>query len=332
MKARRAREDRFRMRLLIALALTTAAILMAPTITGSGATPLGIWTAATMVPEQFDLRPTLPQPDVAIPNPSEILGEVEKSLSDPLAEVPVDVICERLTDAAQSSGLPAPFFARLIWQESKFNPRAVSPVGAQGVAQFMPRVASAMGLDNPFDPLAALPTSAHLLRTHYRTFGNLGLAAAAYNAGPKRVLDWLARRGKLPDETRNYVRNITGQPAERWLVEKPVEISYKLPNRAPCHGIGGLSREARAETVAVQLEAPIAKVIADAKAAEERARKIRAARALKTAKAANEAKAKAAKAKQLIADKAKAREHVTAKGKVQDRVPGKTEKVASASR
>ena len=118
------------MRLLIALALTTVAILVAPTITGSGATPLGIWTAATTFSNQVSLRPTLSAPDRAIDNPSVILGDVEKGLSDPLPEVPVDVICERLTDAAQSSGLPAPFFARLIWQESKFNPRAVSPVGA----------------------------------------------------------------------------------------------------------------------------------------------------------------------------------------------------------
>ena len=51
------------------------------------------------------------------------------------------------------------------------------------------------------------------MRELLEQFGNLGLAAAAYNAGPRRVSDWMAKRGELPEETRNYVRNITGQTA-----------------------------------------------------------------------------------------------------------------------
>jgi soluble lytic murein transglycosylase-like protein len=88
--------------------------------------------------------------------------------------------------------LPANFFARLIWQESRFDPVAVSRAGTQGVAQFMPATANWRGLSNPFDPLEAIAQSAKLLRDLRREFGNLGLAAAAYNAGSGRVHDWLA--------------------------------------------------------------------------------------------------------------------------------------------
>lgn len=328
------------MRLLIALALTMAAVLAAPTLTGTGATPMAVWQDAGPL-EQLKLRPSLPQLGRRAEIPLTDIDELPTNadIAQQISDVPLDLICTRLTDAAQSSGLPAPFFARLIWQESRFNARAVSPAGAQGVAQFMPRVASAMGLVNPFDPLAALPVSAELLRTHYRNFGNLGLAAAAYNAGPKRILDWLARRGKLPEETRNYVRIVTGQPPERWTVEQPIEISYKLPSRAPCHGIGGLSREAGTQTIPVQLESSVAKVIADARAAEERAKKIRAARALKAAKAANAAKAKAkeiakkdAAPKKEAVSKGNSREKLMSRGKSQDPVHSRGDKVASAVR
>src|SRR5258708_1017808 len=71
-------------------------------------------------------------------------------------------------------------------------------------------------LEAPFEPLQALYESARWLRELREQFGNLGLAAAAYNAGPRRVQDWLAGRGPLPGETRAYVRIITGRAAEEW--------------------------------------------------------------------------------------------------------------------
>jgi len=112
--------------------------------------------------------------------------------------------------------LPLDFFVRLIKQESNFNPNSVSHAGAQGIAQFMPGTARWRGLADPFEPLQALYESARWLRELREQFGNLGLAAAAYNAGPRRVQDWLAGRGGLPGETRAYVRIITGRPAEDW--------------------------------------------------------------------------------------------------------------------
>ena len=85
----------------------------------------------------------------------------------------------------KSSDIPVAFFARLLWQESRFRSGEVSRAGAQGVAQFMPSTAAEIGLDNPFDPYKALPASAKLLQKLRRDFGNLGLAAAAYNAGQR---------------------------------------------------------------------------------------------------------------------------------------------------
>jgi hypothetical protein len=125
-------------------------------------------------------------------------------------------MCRVATSEATTNNLPAHFFANLIQQESGFRPHVVSPAGAQGIAQFMPPVASAYGLANPFDPVAALNASARLLADLVEQFGNLGLAAAAYNAGPKRVRDWMDKRRKLPAETRHYVHKITGHPIEHW--------------------------------------------------------------------------------------------------------------------
>ena len=94
----------------------------------------------------------------------------------------------------------------------------MSPVGAQGIAQFMPGTASERGLFDPFDPVSALPKAAEFLEELHHTFGNLGLAAAAYNAGPMVVGNWAATfRGRSEDEfveliqyqeTRQYVKRV----------------------------------------------------------------------------------------------------------------------------
>ena len=148
-----------------------------------------------------------------------------------------DALCSHAAAVAAEHDLPIPFFANLIQQESGFKSHVVSPAGAQGIAQFMPRVARAYGLENPFDPVHSLSVSARFLRELLGQFGNLGLAAAAYNAGPRRVQDWMARRGKLPEETRNYVRNITGHPAERWARVNAKTEEARLPAHARCPGM-----------------------------------------------------------------------------------------------
>ena len=124
--------------------------------------------------------------------------------------------CDLIEEAAAESGLPVDYFTRLIWRESSFRPWVVSAVGAQGIAQFMPGTAAERGLLDPFDPLQAIPASAQLLAALAQRFGNLGLAAAAYNAGPRRVEEWLAGTGGMPRETRNYVAAVTGRTVQEW--------------------------------------------------------------------------------------------------------------------
>jgi len=168
-------------------------------------------------------------------------------------------MCETLATAAQMHDLPVGFFVRLIQQESGFNPEVVSPAGAQGVAQFMPKVAEEWGLKNPFDPHAALVASARFLRSLYNQFGNWGLAAAAYNGGMGRVQKWIDKRGKLPDETRHYVMTITGVPADKWVNGKPLGAKFSIPARAPCQEIAHL---ADAPSEAVPLPPSRTKVVA----------------------------------------------------------------------
>ena len=128
-------------------------------------------------------------------------------------------LCRMIEGAAGRHHLPVDFFTRLIWQESSFRPHVTSGAGAQGVAQFMPGTAAERRLTDPFDPEQAIPKSAELLADLRGRFGNLGLAAAAYNGGPGRVEAWLAGRGSLPGETRNYVSVITGRTADAWADE-----------------------------------------------------------------------------------------------------------------
>ncbi len=124
-----------------------------------------------------------------------------------------DRICREIERVANLHQLPKNTFARLIWTESRFDVLARSPVGAEGIAQFMPATAKAEGLLNSYDPALALPASAALLAKLRSELGNFGLAAAAYNAGPGRVNRYLKGRSGLPFETLDYVAAVTGQPA-----------------------------------------------------------------------------------------------------------------------
>ena len=146
------------------------------------------------------------------------------------SQTSVDEICRTLAKAAADNDLPEEFFTRLIWQESRFDPKAVSPKGAQGIAQFMPATAAMRGLINAFEPLQALRESASYLNELRTTFrGNLGLAAAAYNAGPGAVEAWMAGRGMLPFETQAYVRIVTGYAAEAWIAKPTPQLESSPP-------------------------------------------------------------------------------------------------------
>jgi Transglycosylase SLT domain len=161
--------------------------------------------------------------------------------ADQISQKPTDLrsLCQTLAAAAAQNGLPFEFFSRVIWQESRFNSGAIGPVTrggqrAQGIAQFMPTTASERSVGDPFDPFEALPKSAEFLRELQAQFGNLGLAAAAYNAGPQRVRDWLDGKRTLPSETQAYVQKVTGHSAQEWKLPKPTVLAVTVPAEMSC--------------------------------------------------------------------------------------------------
>lgn len=174
--------------------------------------------------------------EVSAPAPNVGASDTPEKARPPVS---AEAICLTLAWTALENDLPIDFFTRLIWRESRFNAKAVSYAGAQGIAQFMPATAAGAGLSDPFDPLTALQAAGKFLRQLRTQFGNLGLAAAAYNAGPGRVQAWLARRATLPRETRIYVWAITTIPAERWIgiADQP---EHRLGRTISCDAVAKL--------------------------------------------------------------------------------------------
>ncbi|HVL72174.1 MAG TPA: lytic transglycosylase domain-containing protein, partial [Beijerinckiaceae bacterium] len=171
-----------------------------------------------------------------------------------------DALCRLISGSAAEAGLPVDFLTRLIWQESSFRPHVTSRAGAQGVAQFMPGTAAERGLADPFDPEQAIPAAAALLRDLRTRFGNLGLAAAAYNGGPARLSAWLAGTGGLPAETRAYVAAITGRTAEDWAAEREDVDKAAAP---PAAGGGGAGVPTCPETLVALRVRPTVPAIAE---------------------------------------------------------------------
>jgi peptidoglycan DL-endopeptidase CwlO len=139
------------------------------------------------------IRRILPDPAVAAPapRPAALTG------SAPYAHL--------FAAAGAKHGVSSALLTAVARAESAFDPRAVSPAGAQGLMQFMPATARELGVD-PFDPASAVDGAARLLRSHLDRFGSLELALAAYNAGPGAV----SRYGGVPPfaETQRYVQKI----------------------------------------------------------------------------------------------------------------------------
>jgi transglycosylase-like protein with SLT domain len=293
-----------------------------------------VWTEPSLVVAKAQSEPTAPSnpragtvtasvessqegetTNVAAPSETTAAADAAAHAAASINEEPApsNVICEAVKAAAEEHDLPIGFFVRLLWQESRFRSEEVSHAGAQGIAQFMPRTAVEMGLKNPFDPLQAIPASAKFLRKLYNQFGNLGLAAAAYNAGGGRIERWLSQRGALPKETRAYVKIITGHKAEAWTDEEgTVHMPTDLPQKAPCEGVGGLSRKDQIAAVNVDLTPSASAMLRKAETVVAESKKYAAARKLRVAasSAARHASAASRKTKAravLLAAKGSAR-------------------------
>lgn len=111
--------------------------------------------------------------------------------------------------------LPPGLMQALVWAESRFNPMAISPAGAAGLAQLMPATARELGVRNRYHPRQNIDGGARYLRLMLDRFGDVHLALAAYNAGPGAV----TRAGGIPRnrETPAYVRSVL----QRWMAYRP---------------------------------------------------------------------------------------------------------------
>ena len=143
--------------------------------------------------QAFSPRPALSDK----PLDEELVAEAIAPLSQPMTDL--------INPIAREYGLDPKLLHALVIVESGYNPRAKSPVGAQGLTQLMPQTAKELGVDNPYDSDQNLRGGAQYLAMQIRRFKDLRLALAAYNSGPNRV----ARLGRIPhiEETQTYVKD-----------------------------------------------------------------------------------------------------------------------------
>lgn len=157
----------------------------------------------------------------------------------------VDDVCKLIERNAAQNQLDPNFLARLLWKESRFEPSAVSPAGAIGIAQFIPSTAELYDLDDPYNPAQSISKSAWYLRYLANQFGNIGLAAVAYNGGENRAARFIGSQTVLPYETQDYVESITGHNAWRWRDNPPGKDELQLalnkdqPFRQACVDLAG---------------------------------------------------------------------------------------------
>jgi hypothetical protein len=214
------------MRVGLALLLALAAPVAAQDIVVASVEPDGVEAA---VPDASEMARVAPRPR---PAPA---CTADGAFCIAAASYDADV-CRTLEAAAVASAIDPHFFARLIWRESLFDAGAVSPAGAEGIAQFMPGTAKLRGLTDAFNPALALAASAAYLAELTRAYGNIGLAAVAYNGGEARADRFVGDDGGLPLETRAYVHAITGLSAEAWRDAPPDKVDLTLTGEGGFQG------------------------------------------------------------------------------------------------
>lgn len=151
-------------------------------------------------------RPVVASVEPALPLQLGAIGEAQDNRTSMPPTFREVIYAAAVREAEQRYGLPSGLLHALIWTESRFNPMAVSPAGAAGLAQLMPATARYLGVSNRHDPFASINAGARYLREMINKFGAIHLALAAYNAGPRAV----ERAGGIPrnSETPGYVRNV----------------------------------------------------------------------------------------------------------------------------
>lgn len=120
---------------------------------------------------------------------------------------------DSIAHAENQYSIPPDLLARLLYQESRFNPSARNPSGATGIAQFMPATAASLGI-NPLDPVQSIFGAGRYLRQLFDQFNDWANALAAYNWGPGNMRKYLnGTLHNMPSETQTYVASITSDVA-----------------------------------------------------------------------------------------------------------------------
>ena len=149
--------------------------------------------------------------------------------------------CQAIEHFSERNALNPHFLARLLWQESRFDPNALSHANARGIAQFIDSTAALRGLKDSYNPALAIEYSAQYLGELVRRYGNEGLAAVAYNGGERRAEGLVTKTGGLARETIDYVQIITGLTAEDWRDNPPAAHDFSLQKgvafRPACHDL-----------------------------------------------------------------------------------------------
>ncbi len=176
-------------------------------------TGINSWAQAQQINLQFQTHMEAVATQVAQNNNSVAMNNPAPPA--PMA-LPASVYIAIAQQDASNTGISPTYFVRQINQESGFNPNAVSPGGAEGIAQFEPTTAAGLGID-PFNPSQALNAAAHVMAGYNNMYGgDYAKALAAYNSGTGTVQNAINSCGAanwmncLPGETRNYIRAIMG--------------------------------------------------------------------------------------------------------------------------
>lgn len=204
-------------------------------------------------------RPAFAQPEWRVAPPDCVSGPMTTKTGETLClrkDSYNHDLCAAIEYFAGANHLPPDYLARLVWRESLFRSDAVSPKGARGIAQFMPGTAKLRGVRDSYDALEALGKAATYLDELRDRFGNLGLAAAAYNAGEAGLVNFL-NSGGLPYETRNYVSAITAHSVEEWRDDPPDVAAPLLDKGKPfVDSCVALAQSRRLKPVALEQERP----------------------------------------------------------------------------
>jgi len=191
----------------ILLVTLTTLLYLSPLSSGQGRFTffqnIGDWVHAQQLNWQFQSHMTQTAQNKPLPAP-------------PPMTLPTSAYVAIAQQDAINAGISPDYFTRQINLESGFNPNAISPSGAEGIAQFMPGTAAGLGI-NPWDARAALNAAAHLMANYAKNYGgDYAKALAAYNGGSGTVqyavnacgaANWM---NCLPGQTRNYIRVIMG--------------------------------------------------------------------------------------------------------------------------